>query len=251
VSVLKPRDLFPCVEDPEKLTYLDLKGCFGDLCDLSNCTYLKNRGSVSHANSDEALQRVLAERWAYDDISEDESDDEENSVVSTANSEHESEHDSPSPVPVEEYPKAPQCLVSEAVVMQIEVVLEDGREINEVDDSTPRQSPEEHESERHHSSSPIHVEERPEAPQGHLSDAVVMQIEVVLEDGREINVGDDLTPRQSPEGRDVDVRGDDDVLFNDCHVSNIDMIKYYMEVARKGGNIGLKSVDVGGDEVLL
>jgi len=194
VSVLKPRDLFPCVEDPEKLTYLDLKGCFGDLCDLSNCTYLKNRGSVSHANSDEALQRVLAERWAYDDISEDEPDDEENSVVSTANSEHESEHDSPSPMP---------------------------------------------------------VEERPEAPQGHLSEAVVMQIEVVLEDGREINVGDDLTPRQSPEGRDVDVRGDDDVLFNDCHVSNIDMIKYYMEVARKGGNIGLKSVGVGGDEVLL
>jgi hypothetical protein len=136
----------------------------------------------------------LAERWAYDDISEDESDDDEKSVASTANSEHESEHDSPSPMP---------------------------------------------------------VEERPEAPQGHLSEAVVMQIEVVLEDGREINVGDDLTPRQSPEGRDVDVRGDDDVLFNDCHVSNIDMINYYMEVARKGGNIGLKSVDGGGDEVLL
>jgi hypothetical protein len=152
---------------------------------------LKNRGSVSHANSDEALQRVLAERWAYDDISEDESDDDEHSVASTANSEHESE--------------------------------------------------------RHNSPSPIHVEEHPEAPQGHLSEAVVMQIEVVLEDAREINVGS----RQSPEGRDVDVREDDDVVFNDCHVSNIDMINYYTEVARKGGNIGLKSVDGGGDEVLL
>ena len=196
MTVLKPRDLFPCVEDPEKLTYLDLKGCFGDLCDLSNCTYLRNRGSVSHANPDEALQKVLAERWAYDDISEDEPDDEENSVVSTANSEHESErHDSPSHIPVEECPEAPQCHVSEAVVMQVEIVLEDGSNVG---------------------------------PQS-----------------------DHLTSRQSPERRDVDLREDDDVLFNDCHVSNIDMINFYMEVARKGGNIGLKSVDGGGDEVLL
>jgi hypothetical protein len=186
------------VEDPEKLTYLDLKGCFGDLCDLSNCTYLRNRGSVSHANPDEALQRVLAERWAYDDISEDEPDDEENSVVSTTNSEHESE--------------------------------------------------------RHQSPSHMHVKECSEAPQGHVSEAVVMEIEVVLEDGREIDVGprrDHLTSTQSPERRDVDLRGGDDVLFNDRHVSNIDMINYYMEVARKGGNIGLKSVDGGRDEVLL
>jgi hypothetical protein len=81
-----------------------------------------------------------------------------------------------------------------------------------------------------------------------------MQVEIVLEDAREVDMGprsEHLTSSQSPDGRNVDLREDDDVIFSDCHVSNIDMINFYMEIARKGGNIGLKSVDGGGDEVLL
>ena len=84
VGLLKPRDLFPCVEDPEKLTYLDLKGCFGDLCDLTDCTYLKQVGAISSVKADVALENMLAERWAYDDIEEaehEEEDAETSSVV--------------------------------------------------------------------------------------------------------------------------------------------------------------------------
>jgi hypothetical protein len=191
------------VEDAEKLTYLDLEGCFGDLCDLRNCIYLSNRGSVSHANPDEALQRILAERWAYDDISEDEPDDEENSLVSTTSPEHESG------------------------------------------------------SGRHHSSSQMHIKECSEAPQSHVSEAVVMQVDVILEDARGNNVGPQseyLTSTQSPGGRDAalsDLPEGDDVLFDDHQVSNVDMINYYVEIARNCGDVGLKSVDGEGDEVLL
>ena len=88
MQLFKPRDLFPCVEDPQKLTYLDLEGCFGDICDLSGCTYLKQKGiSLSNNDALDALQTMLAERWAYDDISDeeasDEDDDDEESVVQT------------------------------------------------------------------------------------------------------------------------------------------------------------------------
>lgn len=84
VDLLKPEDIFPCVEDPDKLTYLDLQGCFGDLCDLTDSAYLKSRSSITHANPDAALQKVLAERWAYDDVSEDEPVEEEVSSVAIA-----------------------------------------------------------------------------------------------------------------------------------------------------------------------
>lgn len=71
-----PIDLCPCVEDPQKLTYLDLEGCFGDTCDLSQCTYLKNNVSKeSGVDVDAALQIILTERWGYDDISEEELDE--------------------------------------------------------------------------------------------------------------------------------------------------------------------------------
>lgn len=71
VGLFKPRDIHPCVEDPEKLTYLDLEGCFGDLCDMSNCTYLAQIRGLPVDNSEEAVENVMAERWAYDDISDD------------------------------------------------------------------------------------------------------------------------------------------------------------------------------------
>jgi hypothetical protein len=78
VGLLKPRDIHPCVEDPEKLTYLDLEGCFGDLCDLSNCAYLARTRGLSFENSEIALQKVMAERWVYDDISDDGFDEDSN-----------------------------------------------------------------------------------------------------------------------------------------------------------------------------
>jgi hypothetical protein len=68
--------MYPCVEDPEKLTYLDLESCFGDLCDLTNCAYLKQVGAISNTDPQDALDKVLMERWAYDDLSEDESGNE-------------------------------------------------------------------------------------------------------------------------------------------------------------------------------
>jgi hypothetical protein len=78
VKLFKPRDLFPCVEDPQKLSYLDLEGCFGDICDLKENTYLKQRNvSMSDEDAKDALQTVLAERWAYDDISDEEASDED------------------------------------------------------------------------------------------------------------------------------------------------------------------------------
>jgi hypothetical protein len=74
VSLVKPKDIFPCVEDPLKLTYLDLEGCFGDICDISKGSYLRKIGTESRLAAEMALQKVLEERWAYDEISDDESD---------------------------------------------------------------------------------------------------------------------------------------------------------------------------------
>lgn len=66
------------MEDPQKLSYLDLEGCFGDICDLKDCTYLKQKNvSVSDEDAKDALQTMLAEKWAYDDISDEEPSDED------------------------------------------------------------------------------------------------------------------------------------------------------------------------------
>jgi ankyrin repeat protein len=81
VQLFNPKDLCPCVEDPQKLTYLDLEGCFGDICDLSQCTYLKKGASKETAEDAEmALHTMLTERWGYDDISDEEVDDEDDNV---------------------------------------------------------------------------------------------------------------------------------------------------------------------------
>jgi len=82
VALFKPLDLHPCVEDPKKLTYLDLEGCFGDICDLSSCSYLKSKAKVSEAVAKAALETVLAEQWAYDDISDVEELEEDRSTDS-------------------------------------------------------------------------------------------------------------------------------------------------------------------------
>ena len=81
VQLFNPRDLYPCVEDPDKLTYLDLEGCFGDLCDLSESEYLTQMGTTVKVDPDIAIQKVLQERWPYDDLDEDEDEDEENNIV--------------------------------------------------------------------------------------------------------------------------------------------------------------------------
>ena len=67
-------DIFPCVEDPQKLAYLDLKGCFGDLVD---CAYW-NKFGVRSSIQNKALERILEERWAYDDLGEDAEEDSQN-----------------------------------------------------------------------------------------------------------------------------------------------------------------------------
>jgi hypothetical protein len=79
VALFKPLDLHPCVEDPTKLVYLDLEGCFGDVCDLSNCAYLKSKPRVSKIIADEALKSILDEQWGYDDLNEPEEEDEPDS----------------------------------------------------------------------------------------------------------------------------------------------------------------------------
>lgn len=70
------------MEDTQKLSYLDLQGCFGDICDLSQCTYLRNGVGVNKTGEDveSVLHLMLTERWGYDDISEEEADEEDDSV---------------------------------------------------------------------------------------------------------------------------------------------------------------------------
>jgi hypothetical protein len=82
---VKPKDIFPCVEDPLKLTYLDPNGCFGDLCDLSNGSYMRKIGAVSSLSAEMALEKMLEERWRCDDISDDESDEEDADTESDVN----------------------------------------------------------------------------------------------------------------------------------------------------------------------
>ena len=81
MQLFNPKDLCPCVEDPQKLTYLDLEGCFGDICDLSQCTYLKKgAGKMTAEDAEMALHTMLTERWGYDDISDEEVDDKDDNV---------------------------------------------------------------------------------------------------------------------------------------------------------------------------
>jgi hypothetical protein len=74
VRLLRPRDIFPCVED-QKFAYLDLKSCFGDSCDLTDCTYLRN-SRYSGEDAEKALDTILSESWAYDNISDTEDSNE-------------------------------------------------------------------------------------------------------------------------------------------------------------------------------
>ena len=93
MKLLNPRDIYPCVEDPERLTYLDLEGCFGDICELSNSAYVKQVQKVDDFNYESALRSVLAERWAYDDLSDEELESEE-----TANQNQEESQSTPTTV---------------------------------------------------------------------------------------------------------------------------------------------------------
>lgn len=62
---------------------MDLEGCFGDLCDLANGCYARKIGFISDREANLALETVLEERWAYDDISDDESEVEEDEAYNT------------------------------------------------------------------------------------------------------------------------------------------------------------------------
>jgi hypothetical protein len=75
VGLFTPRDLFPCVEDPQKLTYLDLEACFGDLCNLSECTYLKRIQSEAAPRADILSIDMLVGKWSEDALSDDDNDE--------------------------------------------------------------------------------------------------------------------------------------------------------------------------------
>ena len=184
------------MEDQEKLTYLDLEGCFGDLCNLTNGAYLRGRSSIAQANPDAALQKVLAERWAYDDMSEDEPDEEEISSIATATPEPERNHSSYQ-TQAKKDSETIQIVVSASVIKQEQVNLE--------------------------------------------------QVEV---DG--VDRPHDFTSlTQFTSGSETDAPGLDDVLLYDNEISNADLINYYIEIARRGANVSLMSVEGGGNEVLL
>lgn len=184
------------MEDLEKLTYLDLEGCFGDLCNLTNGAYLRSRSSIAHANPDAALQKVLAERWAYDDMSDDEPDEEEISSIATATPEPEWNHSSYQ-TQAKEYSEAIQIVVSASVIKQEEGNSE--------------------------------------------------EVEV---DGVDI-YHDFTSPTQFASGNETDAPGLDDVLLYDNEISSADLINYYIEIARRGANVSLMSVEGEGNEVLL
>ena len=207
VDLFKPRDLFPCVEDPDKLTYLDLEGCFGDLCDLTNCTYLKNVRPKSNVTPEEALEKMLAERWAYDDISEDESDedDETNSVVEL------------------------DCVVIGAYGAQTESALE-------------------------HTTSNRSFEAR--KPISTLVNSAQRFTDRSSTDDDSDDDRDRLSGSSSPAenlGQPYDVGGEDSftVLFRDEYTANEEMVQHFYDIARKGGNISLKSVVGDHKESLL
>ena len=71
VRVLNPCDLFPCVEDAQKLAYLDLDACFGDLCDLTDCTYLKRIRKEAKPQADVPSVEILLGTWLDDALSDD------------------------------------------------------------------------------------------------------------------------------------------------------------------------------------
>lgn len=182
VQLLNPKDLYPCVEDPQKLTYLDLEGCFGDVCDLSHCTYLKNSAKTkTEENGEEVLQLMLAERWGDDDISDGGVDTDDSSVVESDDSTQNS-----------------VAGVERSDIRQSEQVANCYKEGN---GATEDQTDDEQE--------PNEVGWFPQ-----LDDAIVA-----------------LSQESTT------------VLCRDSHPANSDMIQYFSEYARDGGNIRLTSVD--------
>jgi len=180
VDLFKPRDIFPCVEDPDKLTYLDLEGCFGDLCDLTNCTYLKDVKPESNLSPEEALEKMLAERWTYDDINEEESDDEDDKTNS---------------------------------VVELDRVISEAHSAQRFTDGPTTDGGSDYHRDRLGSAS-SHVENR----------------------GQPDDVGDEDSFT---------------VIFRDEYTANEEMVQYFYDIARKGGNISLKSVDGEHIEPLL
>lgn len=188
VQLLSPTDLYPCVEDPQKLTYLDLEACFGDVCNLSQCTYLKDRAeNKTEEDGEEALRLMLAGRWGYDDISE-EVDNDEDSIVESDD------------------PQDPVTEVDLSDIEQFEQVITRHKEGN---DTTEDETDTEHEPK---------------------------------DDGRYIQLEDAMVASSQESTT---------VLCRDSHPTNLDMIQYFFEHARDGGNIRLSSVGEIKDDELL
>lgn len=53
------------------------------MCDLSECEYLKQRGTIVKPDTNTAIQKMLQERWSYDDLDEDEDEEGEDGRNST------------------------------------------------------------------------------------------------------------------------------------------------------------------------
>jgi len=189
VRLFSPKDIFPCVEDPAKLTYLDLEGCFGDVVDLKECRYLKEVvGKLSLEGGQMKLEDVVKEHWAYDDISEDE--EEESQDGSQDHSERMSQ------------------------LLSVNGQHQVTREIDQ------RMSAE--------------VEELPDANWGGDETTDETEEEEVYEIEETVVVTKEIR---------IDVQVDDDtVLVEDGDTSSEDMIRYYMDLVRKGEPIRLESV---------
>ncbi|OLL27058.1 Protein artemis [Neolecta irregularis DAH-3] len=84
VGLFRPTTVFPCVADNERLFYLDMKDCFanyvsGNFTFFNEMLLCQHRDSV--VDSRIILERVLQEKWAYDDLDID-TDGEELSIES-------------------------------------------------------------------------------------------------------------------------------------------------------------------------
>ena len=213
VQLFKPRDLYPCVEDPGKLTYLDFEGCFGDLCDLSECEYLKQRGTIVKVDPDTAIQKMLQERWLYDDLDEGEDEEDDGTRSAWEIDREDSKFQSLN---------MSHSIVNELFDHQNRSPSLDALRKEFYDSETASDTDEEERIEsRLFSQLWSHRAERGvehEAVHGANNEALLSS---------------------------------QDVIFRDDQIANAELVEYFYDIASKGGNINLKSVSGEFKEDLL
>jgi hypothetical protein len=188
--------------------YLDLEGCFGDLCDLRTCRYLQQARAISDVNQDAALKNILAERWAYDDISEDEGNDEDEKKGGTADMDDDSHG-----FLLDVFRRA-------TTDRSFDVLDQSPSVVSAVQDDTDRFTADSDTDNDQVLSSPSSLR----IPSHHHDK-------------------DDAASRSSQESMTV--------LYRDSQVADAEIVQYYTDIVRKGGNISLKSVEGESKETVL